>query len=206
MTSKTIKGHDLALHLAKHDEMSEEIDEQYSSLSAIFYIDNQILPVSKHPWYKYLVYYLQNQRCSDNLDTHQRRRINLESARCIMIGDFLFRRSVDGMLLRCVNNEEAHKLLQETHGSSNFVIHVGGHFSAKTTAFKIIRKGIIGLQSFVILIIFRDLVTSARSSLGKNIFLLCLYNLSSLTFLFQNGVWTLLVLLILHLQQGKFLS
>jgi hypothetical protein len=53
----------------------------------------------------------------------------------------LFRRSADGMLLHCVNNEEAQKLLQETHGSSNFVIHVGGHFSAKTTAFKIIRKG-----------------------------------------------------------------
>jgi hypothetical protein len=45
------------------------------------------------------------------------------------------------MLLRCVNNEEAKKLLQETHGSSNSVIHVGGHFSAKTIAFKIIRKG-----------------------------------------------------------------
>jgi hypothetical protein len=45
------------------------------------------------------------------------------------------------MLLHCVNNEEAQKLLQETHGSSNSVIHVGGHFSAKTTSFKIIRKG-----------------------------------------------------------------
>jgi hypothetical protein len=28
MTSKTIKGHDLALHLAQHAEASEEIDEQ----------------------------------------------------------------------------------------------------------------------------------------------------------------------------------
>jgi hypothetical protein len=97
--------------------------------------------VSEHPWYKNLVYYLQNQRCPDNLDTHQRRRICLESARYIIIGDFLFRRFVDGMLLRCVNNEEAQKLLQENHGSSNSVIHVGGHFYAKTTSFKIIRKG-----------------------------------------------------------------
>ena len=40
-----------------------------------------------------------------------------------------------------MNNEEAQKLLQETHGSSDFVIHVGGHFSTKTTAFKIIKKG-----------------------------------------------------------------
>jgi hypothetical protein len=40
-----------------------------------------------------------------------------------------------------VNNEKAQKLLQGTRGSSNFVIHVGGHFLAKTIAFKIIRKG-----------------------------------------------------------------
>jgi hypothetical protein len=46
----------------------------------------------------------------------------------------------------------------------------------------------IGLQFFVILIIFQYLVTSDRSSLGKNVFLPCLYNMSSLTFLFQNGV------------------
>jgi hypothetical protein len=45
------------------------------------------------------------------------------------------------MLLRYVNNEEEHKLLQETHGCSNFVIHVGCHFFAKSTSFNIIRKG-----------------------------------------------------------------
>jgi hypothetical protein len=61
MTSTTIKGCDLALHLAQHAENSEEIDEEDSSLLALFYIDNQILPVSEHPWYKNLIYYLQNQ-------------------------------------------------------------------------------------------------------------------------------------------------
>jgi hypothetical protein len=40
-----------------------------------------------------------------------------------------------------VNDEEAHKLLQEIHGSSISVIHIGGHFSAKFTTFKIIRNG-----------------------------------------------------------------
>jgi hypothetical protein len=140
MNSKTIKVHDLALHLPQHVEASEQIDELDSSLSTLFYIDNQILPIDEHPWYKYLVYYLQNQICPNNLDTHQRR-LCLESSRYIIIGDFLFRRSSNGMLLRCVNNQEAHKLLQESHGSSNLVIHVGGQFFAKTIAFKIIRKG-----------------------------------------------------------------
>jgi hypothetical protein len=107
MTYTTIKVRDLALHLAQHAENSEAIDEQDSSLSSLFYIDNQILPMSKHPWYKNLVYYLQNQGCPDNLDTHQRRRILLESSKYVIIGELLFRRSVDGMLLCCVNNEEA---------------------------------------------------------------------------------------------------
>ena len=45
------------------------------------------------------------------------------------------------MLLPCVNNEDTHNSLQEHHGSSSSVIHVGGHFSAKAIAFNIIRKG-----------------------------------------------------------------
>jgi hypothetical protein len=49
MTSKTIKGHDLSLHLAQHVEASEEIDEQDNPLSALFYIDSQILHVVEHP-------------------------------------------------------------------------------------------------------------------------------------------------------------
>jgi hypothetical protein len=88
-----------------------------------------------------MVYYLKNQRCLDNLDTHQRRRLCLKSDRYVLIGDFFFRRYADGMLLHCVNNVEAQKLLQESHGSSNSVIHVGGHIYVKTTTFKIIRKG-----------------------------------------------------------------
>jgi hypothetical protein len=90
MTSTIIKGRDLSLHLAQHAENSEAIDEQDSSLSTLFYIENQILLVSEHPWYKNLVYYLQNQRCPYNLDTHQIRRLHLESARYVIIGDFLF--------------------------------------------------------------------------------------------------------------------
>jgi hypothetical protein len=87
------------------------------------------------------VYYLQNKKCPDSLDTHQRRRLCIESSKYVILGDFLFRIFVDCILLCCVSNEEAHKILQETHGSPYYVIHVGGHFSTKTTSFKIIIKG-----------------------------------------------------------------
>jgi hypothetical protein len=112
VTSTTIKGCDLALHLDRHVDNGEEIDEEDSSLSALFYIDDKILPVSEHPWYKNLVYYLQNQKYPNNLDTHQIRRHCLEFPMYIIIRYFLFRRSTDGVLLRCVNNEDAHKLFQ----------------------------------------------------------------------------------------------
>jgi hypothetical protein len=69
----------------------------------------------------------------------------------------LFQISADGVLLRCVNDEDSHKLLQETHGSSNSIIHVAGHFYAKTTAFKIIRKGYYWSS------IFRDSYVFLRS-------------------------------------------
>jgi hypothetical protein len=59
----------------------------------------------------------------------------------MILVDFLFRRHVDGLLLRRVNDKEAHKLLHKIHGSSSYVIHIGGHFFAKATAFKIIRNG-----------------------------------------------------------------
>jgi hypothetical protein len=85
MTSKNIKGCDLSLQLTQHDEESEEIDEKDNPLSALFYIDSQILPVVEHPWYKDLVYYLQNQRCPDDLDTHQRRSLCLESSKYVIL-------------------------------------------------------------------------------------------------------------------------
>jgi hypothetical protein len=75
------------------------------------------------------------------LDPHQRRRHHLEASKYTILGDSLFRRFVDGLLLQCVNDDEAHKILHEIHGSLASVIHIGGHFFAKATTFKIIRNG-----------------------------------------------------------------
>jgi hypothetical protein len=97
----------------------------------------------------------------------------LEASKYIILGDFLFRRFADGLLLRCVNDEEAHKLLFEIHGSSASVIHIDGHFFAKDTTFKIIRNGYYWPS------IFRDSYKFARSYdkcqklLGKN----CLFSM-----------------------------
>jgi hypothetical protein len=99
MTSKRIKGQDLALHLAQHPKPSEELDNQDNPRSTLFYIENQNLFLFKHPWYKNLVYYLQYQRCPYGLNPHQRRRLLLEASKYIILGYFLFRRFANGFLL-----------------------------------------------------------------------------------------------------------
>jgi hypothetical protein len=71
------------------------------------------------------------------------------------------------MLLHCVNNEEAHKLLQESHGSSNSVIHVGGHFFAKITIFKIIIKGYYLPSIFCYSYVFSRSCDKCRKFVGK---------------------------------------
>jgi transposase InsO family protein len=45
-------------------------------------------------------------------------------------------RNPDGVILRCVNKEEAKKLLEELHSG-----YCGGHFASRTTAHKILRAG-----------------------------------------------------------------
>jgi hypothetical protein len=50
MTFKTIKGRDLALHLAQHHKSSEELDDQDNPLSTLCYIENTNLSLSEHPW------------------------------------------------------------------------------------------------------------------------------------------------------------
>jgi hypothetical protein len=42
----------------------------------------------------------------------------------------------DGVILRCVNKNEAKKILEELHSG-----HCSGHFVAHTTAHKILRAG-----------------------------------------------------------------
>jgi hypothetical protein len=49
MTLRTIKGRDLALHLAQHVEESEEIGNQDNPLSTLFYIESQTLSIDEHP-------------------------------------------------------------------------------------------------------------------------------------------------------------
>jgi hypothetical protein len=202
MTSKMIKGCDLSLHLAQHPEPSEFSEDEDNLLSTLFYIENQNLTLFEHPWYKYLIHYLQFQRCPDHLNPHQQRRLHLEASKYLILGDSLFRRFVDGLLLRCIDDNATQKILNEIHGSTISIVHIGGHFIPNPLLLKSSGLVITGHPFLEIPMNLQGPVINAKSSLVENISLPCPYNLSFLIFPFLNGVYILLVLSTHHLSAG----
>jgi hypothetical protein len=104
-TTKTIKGRDLSLHLAQHPEPSGSLEEDEKSLSTLFYLETLDIDLDDHPWYKDIIYYLLHQNCPDHLDSHQRRILCLIAPKFLILGNILFHRSDDGLLLRCIDDK-----------------------------------------------------------------------------------------------------
>jgi hypothetical protein len=75
----------------------------------------------------------------------------MKSNQYVLIVDILFRRNFDGILLRCVDENQAPTLIKNFHERI-----CGGHFAPSTTAHKIIKVG------FYWLLIFRDSYAAIR--------------------------------------------
>jgi hypothetical protein len=70
------------------------------------------------------------------LDPKNRRALRLKSTSFQLINDVLFRNNFDGVLMRCLEKDEAEKVLSELHAGE-----FGGHFSGDTTSHKVLRDG-----------------------------------------------------------------
>ena len=62
--------------------------------------------------------------------------LRLKSASYQLVEGVLFRKNYDGVLLRCLEKEDAKKVMSELHDGP-----AGGHYSGDTTAHKILRAG-----------------------------------------------------------------
>jgi hypothetical protein len=140
-TTKTIKGHDLSLHLAQHPETSDSVEEDENDLSTLFFLKTLDINLDYHPWYKDMIYYIFHHNFPIRLDSHHRRILCLISSKYLILGSILYRRFVDGILLRCVDDNIAQIFLNELHGSTDSNLHICGHFSKKDTSLRIIRAG-----------------------------------------------------------------
>ena len=87
-----------------------------------------------YSWYRDLVHYLQEGVLPEHWNSKQRRALHLKSAAYQNVDGILFRKNCDGVLLRCLEKDDAKKVITELHD-----VPFGGHFSGDTTTHKILR-------------------------------------------------------------------
>jgi hypothetical protein len=80
------------------------------------------------PWYDDIRHYLLHGSAPRHLDPAKRRALRLKSASFHLINSVLFRQNFDGVLMRCLEKDEAEKVLLELHAGE-----AGGHFRVCTT-------------------------------------------------------------------------
>ena len=87
-------------------------------------------------WYIDLIHYLQRGYLPEDWNSKQRRALHLKYTYYHIIYGVLFRNNYDGVFLRCLELDDASKVVKELHDGP-----VGQHFSGDTTTHKILRDG-----------------------------------------------------------------
>jgi hypothetical protein len=85
------------------------------------------------------------------MNPKERRTLNMKENQYVLIADILFRRNYDGILLRCIDENQAQELMREFHEGI-----CGGNFSPTATSHNIIR------DRFYWTSIFRDSYSTIR--------------------------------------------
>jgi hypothetical protein len=100
--------------------------------------ENQIFcaQTTSDSWYSDIKFYLTHGTTPEHLEPKKRRALRLRYSPFQMINDVLFRKKIDGVLLRCLEKDESEKVLNELHSCN-----AGGHFGGETTAHKVLRDG-----------------------------------------------------------------
>ncbi|XP_021746437.1 uncharacterized protein LOC110712285 [Chenopodium quinoa] len=92
------------------------------------------LEAKSEPWYADIVNYLACSAIPPDFTPQQHRKLKHEAKKYIWDDPMLLKRGVDGLLRRCVPNEEFQDVLSMCHSSP-----CGGHMSAQKTASKVLQ-------------------------------------------------------------------
>ena len=131
--TKLIKGQGLAKLLTQGNEEALGIVCQNELSAPVFPPKLQCLD---HHWYSDIIFFLQNLTCPQHLKGHKRRSLRLKVVSYCITQEALRWRNPDGIILRCVKEQESKKLLTEFH--LGFCV---GNYVADTIALKIVRAG-----------------------------------------------------------------
>lgn len=86
-------------------------------------------------WYDQMFNYLSHGVFPEMMTKDHRRKLALKSATYMMIGGFLYKKGIDGIIRRCVPDYQQAAILAEAHSGD-----AGGHFSGDITSRKIFQS------------------------------------------------------------------
>lgn len=100
-------------------------------------IDESLFLVTARPaWYSRIIEFLTTQQLPVDLSKDERQKIRINSRHFVVLGNRLYRRGLDGVLRRCLMEDEVPSILYAYHDSA-----CGGHFSGQLIGQKILRAG-----------------------------------------------------------------
>jgi hypothetical protein len=139
--TKLIKGQGLAKLLAEANcqalgvsFINECLGIQQGRLSEID--PQREPPLAQCPWYKDVIYFLQELRPPDGLQRNKARALKLKVVRYCLVDQILYWKDPLGVLLKCMDPQEADRIMVEFHSGL-----CGEHHFWKTTAYKILKAG-----------------------------------------------------------------
>ena len=115
--TKLIKGQGLARLMAKSNHKVLELSMDGSDAKVI-----ECPNVFQSEWYCDLVHFLQTMNCPPDMDRSKKRAFKLKVVKYCIIENNLYWKDPTRILLRCVNEEEAQRIMTEMHASA-----CGGH-------------------------------------------------------------------------------
>jgi ribonuclease HI len=134
--TKLIKGQGLAKLLAESNYKALEINLINEQTESSNRGSQGNVPLSACPWYKDILYFLQELRPPDGMEKGKARALKLKAVRYCLIGQALYWKDPQGVLLLCLDPQQAQKVMNDFHSGL-----CGGHYFWKTTAHKILRAG-----------------------------------------------------------------
>jgi hypothetical protein len=137
--TKIVRDQGLCKLATKSQDLIESENLGWDNELSLWCSEVMYIPPGQDSWYTDLSYFLHHGTFLEHLNPRERRALRLKSTQYCLINSVLFRRNYDGVLLRCLEKEDAEKVLRELHDGPG-----RGHFAGETTAHKILREDIIG--------------------------------------------------------------
>jgi hypothetical protein len=134
--SKIVKGQGLCKLATEAQYLIKEKNSGWENELSLWFKKTLYVPPKKAPSYENLSYLLHHGTCLENLNPRERRTLRLKSAQYHLINFVLFCVNYDGVLLRCIEKDDAENALRELHDGPT-----GGNFMGETTTHKILRAG-----------------------------------------------------------------